>query len=114
MFGNIGQLMNLMKNMGQLKQTMQEVGERLQAARFTGEAGGGQAQATVNGRGEIVSLKLDPELVKGGDVEMIEELVCGAVRDAVTHSRTAAQKEMAEFTGGLNVPGLDNLFGGTP
>lgn len=112
MFGNLGQLMNIMKNAGQIKQTMQEMNERLQAARFTGEAGGGQVRVTVDGRGELVSVKIDPAIVQSGDVEMLEDLTCAAVRDAVTRSREAMQKEMQSLTGGLNLPGLTDMLGG--
>jgi DNA-binding YbaB/EbfC family protein len=112
MFGNLGQIMNLMKNAGQIKQGMQDMNERLQAARFVGEAGGGQVQATVDGRGEMVALKIDPALVQAGDVEMLEDLTCAAVRDAVNRSRAAVQKEMQELTGGLNLPGMGDLLGG--
>jgi DNA-binding YbaB/EbfC family protein len=111
MFGNIGQLMNIMKNAGQIKESMKDMNERLQAARFTGEAGGGQVQATVDGRGEMISIRIEPALVQGGDVELLEDLTCAAVRDAVNRSRTAIQKEMQEITGGLNLPGMDKLFG---
>ncbi|HQL53073.1 MAG: YbaB/EbfC family nucleoid-associated protein [Phycisphaerae bacterium] len=104
--------MNLMKNAGQIKQGMQDMNERLQAARFVGEAGGGQVQATVDGRGEMVALKIDPALVQAGDVEMLEDLTCAAVRDAVNRSRAAVQKEMQELTGGLNLPGMGDLLGG--
>lgn len=112
MFGNLGQIMNLMKNAGQIKQGMQDMNERLQAARFVGEAGGGQVQATVDGRGEMVALKIDPVLVQAGDVELLEDLTCAAVRDAVNRSRSAVQKEMQELTGGLNLPGMGDLPGG--
>lgn len=112
MFGNLGQIMNLMKNAGQIKQGMQDMNERLQAARFVGEAGGGQVQATVDGRGEMVALKIDPALVQAGDVELLEDLTCAAVRDAVNRSRAAVQKEMQELTGGLNLPGMGELLGG--
>jgi DNA-binding YbaB/EbfC family protein len=111
MFGNIGQLMNIMKNAGQIKESMKVMNERLQAARFTGEAGGGQVQATVDGRGEMISIRIEPALVQGGDVELLEDLTCAAVRDAVNRSRTAIQKEMQDITGGLNLPGMDKLFG---
>ena len=112
MFGNLGPLMNLMKNAGQIKQTMQDINDRLAAARFTGEAGGGQVKATVDGRGELLTLKFEPALVQSGDLELLEDLTCGAVRDAVTRSREAMQKEMQAITGGLNLPGLGNLLGG--
>ncbi len=111
MFGNLGQLMNLMKNAGQLKQSMKDMNDRLAAARFTGEAGGGQVRATVDGRGEMVAIKYDPAAV--GDLELLEDLTVAAVRDAVARSREAMQKEMQELTGGLNLnlPGMDKLFG---
>jgi hypothetical protein len=114
MLGNLGQIMHLLKNAGQLKQGMEQASARLQAARFAGQAGGGQVQATVDGRGEIVALKIEPALVQAGDVEMLEDLVCAAVRDAVAHSREAVQQEMQALTGGLNLPGLTDLLGGTP
>ncbi len=104
--------MGLLKNAGALKQQMEQVNARLQAARFTGDAGGGQVRATVDGRGELVSVKIDPALVQAGDVEMLEDLVCAAVRDAVQRSRDTLQKEFQSIAGGLNLPGLDGLLGG--
>lgn len=112
MLGNLGQLMNLMKSAGQIKQHMAVMNERLAAARFEGEAGGGQVKATVDGRSELVSIKFDPALIQAGDVEMIEDLACAAVRDAMTRGREAVQKEMQEITGGLNLPGMDDLLSG--
>ncbi len=114
MLGNLGQIMNLLKNAGQIKQTVQGMNQRLEAARFTGEAGGGQVRATADGRGELLALKIDPALVQAGDVEMIEALACAAVRDAVARSREAMQQEMQELTGGLDLPGLGNMLGGGP
>ena len=112
MLGNLGQLMNIMKNAGAIKQSVQEMNERMEASRHTGEAGGGQVQATVNGKGDLLSLKIEPALVQAGDVEMVEDLTCAAVRDAVTRSREAAQQEMSDLTGGLGLPGMDQMLGG--
>ncbi len=112
MFGNLGQIAGLLKNFGAIKQNMEQMNARLQAARMVGEAGGGQVRATVDGRGELLSVKLEPALVQGGDVELIEDLVCAAVRDAVARSREALQKEMQAATGGLNLPGMGDLLGG--
>lgn len=112
MFGNLGQLMNIMKNAGAIKQSMQEMNERMEAARHTGEAGGGQVRATVNGRGDVLAIKIEPALVQSGDVELIEDFTCAAIRDAVVRSRQAMQSEMAELTGGLGLPGMDQMLGG--
>ncbi len=112
MLGNLSQLMNLMKSAGQIKQNVAQMQQRLAAARFVGEAGGGQVKATVDGKGELVALKFEPAVVQSGDVEMLEDLTCAAVRDAVNRSREAMQKEMQELTGGLNLPGMGDLLGG--
>lgn len=112
MLGNLGQLAHLLRNAGQIKQNMTEMNDRLAAVRFTGEAGAGQVKATVDGRGEIVELKIEPALVESGDVEMLEDLTCAALRDAVRLSREAAQKEMESAMGGLNLGGMMDMLGG--
>jgi nucleoid-associated protein EbfC len=112
MLGNLGQMMNLLKNAGQIKQQAKEMNERLQAARFEADSGAGQVRATVDGRGELVSIKIDPAVVQAGDVEMLEDLTVAAVRAAVASSREAMQKEVSELTGGLglNLPGLGDML----
>ncbi len=112
MFGQLGNLANILKNAGQIKQNMQAMNERMQAARFVGEAGGGQVQATVDGRGELVALKIEPALISNNDVEMVEDLTVAAVRAAVAGSREAMQKEMQEVTGGMGLPDMGDLLGG--
>ena len=111
MFGNMGQLMNLMKNAGQLKQQVADMKGKLAAARFQADSGGGQVVATCDGTGDLVSLKIDPKLVVAGDVEMLEDLCVAAVRAASTRGRDAAQQELSALTGGLGLPGMDKLFG---
>ncbi len=113
MFGNLGQILNLMKNRGQIWQAMQDVNQRLQAARHVGQAGGGQVQATVDGRGELVGIRIDPSLAPGADVELLEELICAALRDAISRSRQQMQQAMQELTGGLNLPGMTDLLSGS-
>jgi len=105
--------MSLLKNAGAIRQSVQEMQARLSEARFVGEAGGGQVRATVDGKGELVQMRIDPVLIRAGDVELIEELTCAAVRDAITRSREAVQREMQELTGGMNLPGLTDLLGGS-
>ena len=115
MFGNLGQLANLLRNAGQIKQNMQEMQARLEAARYVGEAGAGQVRVTVDGKGDAREIKIDPELVAGGDVELLEDLLCAAARDAAHKSREGAQKEMEAATGGLDIKGMmDSLGGGQP
>jgi len=109
--GNLGQIAGLLKNAGQIKENMKVMQERLKAARFVGEAGGGQVRATVDGRGEIVSMKIEPATIEDGDIEMLEDLICAAFRDAVAKSREGAQKEMETATGGMNLQGMMDMLG---
>ena len=111
MLGNLGQLASLLKNAGQIKENMAGMNERLAAARFNGEAGGGQVKVTVDGKGEMVSIKIEPALIESGDIEMLEDLICAAVRDAVRVSRECAQKEMEAAMGGLNLGGMMDMLG---
>lgn len=110
MLGNLGQLAGLLKNAGQIKQNMAQMNERLSAARYVGEAGAGQVKATVDGKGEMVSLRIDPALVQSGDVEMIEDLTCAAAREAVRLSREGAQKEMQAAMGGMDLGGMMDML----
>jgi hypothetical protein len=114
MFGNLGRLASVLKNAGQLQESARQVQERLAAARFCGEAGGGQVRVEVNGLGEPIAVRIDPELVRSGDVELLEELTCAALRDAVRSSRAAMQKELSGLLGGASMPGLAEMLGGGP
>jgi DNA-binding YbaB/EbfC family protein len=112
MFGNLGQLTQLLRNAGQIKEGLRDLQTRLAAARYTGEAAGGQVRATVDGKGELHAVKIEPELIRSGDVELIEDLVCASVRDAVRLSRESVQKEMESLTGGVNLGSVMDMLGG--
>jgi DNA-binding YbaB/EbfC family protein len=111
MIPNLGQMFHLMKNAGQIRESARHLQEQLAAARHVGEAGGGQVRATVNGKGELLQLRIDPELVSKGQVEMIEELVVGSVHDAVRRSREALRAEIQKIGAGLDLGPLADMLG---
>lgn len=110
MFGNLGQIASLLKNSGKIQESVKQLQERLAAARFVGDAGGGQVRATVDGKGELVSVKIEPALVQSGDVELLEDLITAAVRAGIERSRQALQSEMADLGGTYGVPNLGNML----
>lgn len=112
MFGNLSQIAGLLKNAGQIKENMKLAQERLSAARFQGDAGGGQVRATVDGKGEPISLKIEPTLLASQDAEMIEDLTVAAFRNAIRVSREGAIKEMQSAAGGVDLSGLMDMMGG--
>lgn len=114
MFGNLGQLASLLKNAGQIRENMKDMQEKMKTARFVGEAGGGQVKATVDGKAELVAIKIEPELLGGGDAELLEEFICASVSDAVRQSREEMQRQISEATGGLDIQSMMDQMGGGP
>jgi nucleoid-associated protein EbfC len=90
----------------QMQQNMARVQSELEAAQVDGSAGGGVVSATVTGKGEVVSITIDPSAVDPSDVEMLQDLVVAAVNDALRASRELAEEKMAAVTGGLKIPGM--------
>ncbi len=100
-----------MKNLGQMMrqaQAMQakmaEMQEALGHTEITGTAGGGMVEVTLNGRGEMRRLVIDPTLVTADDKEVLEDLVVAAHNDAKAKVESRAAEEMAKLTGGLQLP----------
>jgi nucleoid-associated protein EbfC len=102
-FGNLG---NIMKQAQAMQAQMAKIQEQAAARQVSGTAGGGMVTVTVNGAMDVVAVKIDPEVVKSGDVEMLQDLVLAAANDALHKSRDMMAEEMKAVTGGLNIPGL--------
>lgn len=97
---------NLQGMVQKMQQEMARVQSELEAAQVDGSAGGGVVSATVTGKGELVSITIDPSAVDPADVEMLQDLVVAAVNDALRASRDLAEQKMAAVTGGLKIPGM--------
>ncbi len=97
---------NLQRMAQQMQQEMARVQSELEGATVDGSAGGGVVSATVTGKGELVSVTIDPSAVDPADVEMLQDLVVAAVNDALRASRELADQKMAAVTGGLKIPGM--------
>ena len=104
--GMPGNMNNLMKQAQRMQRQMEEGQKELETKEFTAAAGGGAVSVTVNGKKEIVSVKLSEEVVDPDDIEMLEDLVAAAVNAAVRSVDETTEKEMGAITGGLNIPGL--------
>ncbi len=102
-----------MKNMNKLlKQAQQMQAKMMQAQSELGSreveasSGGGMVKAKVNGNMELLSLKIEPEVVNPDYVEMLEDLILAAVNEAVSQARTMMESEMGKLTGNIKIPGL--------
>jgi len=99
---------NMMKQFRKMQEKINKLQEELAEKTVEGSAGGGMVVAVVNGKQELVSLKIDKEVVDPDDVEMLQDLVVAAVNQAIKNSQDMANEEMAKLTGGLgiNLPGM--------
>ena len=95
-----------MKQAQKMQERMLRMQEELAAKTVEATAGGGMITAVVNGKYELVSLKIEREVVDPEDIEMLQDLIVAAVNEGVRKSQEMAQEEMAKITGGLNIPGL--------
>jgi hypothetical protein len=111
MLGNLGNLASMLKSAKDLQGQVAKMQEELATRRFEGAAGGGMVRATVDGRGTLVDVRIDPQAVT--DVELLEDLVKAAVGAATTKSQEAMKGDLAAMTGGLNMPGLTEMLGGS-
>jgi DNA-binding YbaB/EbfC family protein len=110
MLGGLGNVAGIMKSAKDLQANMQKLQEDLATRRYEGDAGAGMVRATVDGKCVLVDIKIDPEAAK--DVELLEDLVKGAVGAAITKAQEAMKGELAGLTGGMNIPGLTDMLGG--
>jgi nucleoid-associated protein EbfC len=98
--------LNPMQQVKALQDKMAKMQEELAVKTIESSSGGGMVTALMNGRQELVGLKIDPQVVDPNDVEMLEDLVVAAVNDALRKSQELAASEMGKIAGGLNIPGL--------
>ncbi|MFC1574593.1 YbaB/EbfC family nucleoid-associated protein [Gemmatimonadota bacterium] len=104
--------MNNLQQLLQMGQQIQakvgELQQRLESQELSASAGGGMVRATVDGKGSVKGLSIDPAVVDSEDVEMLEDLVLAAVSEAQSKARALYEEEMKKATGGLpmQLPGL--------
>lgn len=97
---------NLAKMAQQMQAGMARVDAELQELRVEGSAGGGAVKAVATGKQELESIVIDPGVVDPDDVEMLQDLVLAAVREALDQAKAIAEQKVGQVTGGLRIPGL--------
>ena len=97
---------NIMKQAKKMQERMMELQEELAAKTVEATAGGGMVSVTVNGKFEVLSLKIEREVVNPEDVEMLQDLIVAALNEGIRKAQEMAASEMAKVTGGMQIPGL--------
>lgn len=101
-----GGLGNLMKQARQMQDKMAKLQEEAATKTVEASAGGGMVTAVANGAGDLISVKIEPQVVDPDDVEMLEDLVRAACSEAIRKGKDLMAEEMKKITGGMNIPGL--------
>ncbi|MCP9464968.1 MAG: YbaB/EbfC family nucleoid-associated protein [Nitrospira sp.] len=102
-FGNMNAIL---KQAQAMQEQMAKIQEQAASKLVNGTAGGGIVTVTANGALQIVSVTIDPELIKNGDLEMLQDLVVAASNDALRKAKELMEQEMKAIAGGIKIPGL--------
>ncbi len=103
-------IMGMMKQVGQMQARMQKMQEELADAEVEGQSGAGLVRVTLNGKGDMKKISIDPSLMKAGEGEILEDLVLAANQDARAKVESIMAEKMTEVTGGLPIPPGLKLF----
>ncbi|MBA3028358.1 MAG: YbaB/EbfC family nucleoid-associated protein [Desulfobacteraceae bacterium] len=104
--GNFGQMGGMMKQAQKLQAEMMKLQEELGERTMEASAGGGMVKVVANGKQQVISIRIEKEVVDPEDVDMLQDLILAAVNDALAKSQEMVSSEMGKLTGGLNIPGL--------
>ena len=99
-------MQGILRQAQQMQERLAKLQEELAGKTVEASAGGGMVTVVVNGRQEVVSIRIEKEVVSPEDVELLQDLVAGAMNEAISRSRKMMADEMAKITGGMNLPGL--------
>jgi DNA-binding YbaB/EbfC family protein len=103
---NIG---NIVKQAKKMQEKMGRLQQELETKTVEAQSGGGMVRVLVNGKFEIVSLKIEKDVVNPEDIDMLQDLIAAAVNEGIRKSQEMASQEMAKITGGLAIPGLGGM-----
>ncbi len=100
---------NLIKQAQEFQKKIKKMQQELEKKEVEATSGGGMVTVTANGKQEILTIRIDPEVVNPKDIGMLEDLILAAVNEAKRKADELAKEEMNKITGGLNIPGMGNM-----
>jgi hypothetical protein len=95
---------DIMKQAQKMRSEMERIQAEAAAKTVEGSAGGGMVTVVANGKGELLSVRIDPEVARGEDLEMLQDLVTAAANDALRKARELLTQEVSRLAGGLGLP----------
>ena len=107
---NTMDISSLMQQAKQMQEKMASLQETLKDKTATGSAGGGMVTVTANGHSEILAVEIEQDIISKDEKEMLQDLITAATNDALRKVKEISKEEMSKLTGGMNIPGVSNLF----
>ncbi|SHK41676.1 hypothetical protein SAMN02745883_02003 [Caminicella sporogenes DSM 14501] len=101
-----GNMNNMLKQVQKMQKQIEKIQSEIEERELEVTAGGGAITVKINGKKELLDIKIDPDVVDPDDVEMLQDLIVAAVNEAMRKVEEMAAKEMNKVTGGINIPGL--------
>ena len=102
-------LNSIMEQARGMQEKMAKIQQDLGQKTITGSSGGGMVTVTVNGQGDVLSISIENAVIDPAEQEMLQDLIVAATNDGIRKAKELGKQEMAQLTGGLNIPGLSNL-----
>ncbi|MDD3731603.1 MAG: YbaB/EbfC family nucleoid-associated protein [candidate division Zixibacteria bacterium] len=107
---NKGGLGDMMKQVQKMQAKMEEMQAELEKLTVEASSGGGMVKVVANGKSDIISITIDPEVVNKDDIEMLQDLIVAAVNQAREKAQQLQSEQISNLTGGLKIPGLNLPF----
>ncbi len=104
--GGPSNMQSMLKQAQKMQEDMAAMQAELEQREYDVAAGGGVINVKINGKKEILSVKIDPEVVDPDDIETLEDLITAAVNEAIKKVESESAEEMQKLTGGINIPGM--------
>jgi len=101
---------DLMRQAQELSRNLTQAKEELAQRKVEASAGGGMVRVRADGRGRIVDVQIEPQVADGSDIDMLQDLIIAAANQALEKSREMAAEAYRSLTGGIPLPGMDDLF----
>ena len=108
--GGAGNMNAMLQQAQKMQEDMAAKQEELEAREYDISAGGGAVNLKINGKKQILSLDIAPEIVDPDDIETLEDLIVAGVNEAIKKVEAEASSEMSKITGAMNIPGMPGLF----
>lgn len=104
--GGASNMQSMLKQAQKMQEDMAQKQEELEAREYDISAGGGVVNVKINGKKQILAVKLSPEIVDPDDIETLEDLIVAAINEAIKKVEAVSAEEMQQITGALNLPGM--------